>query len=100
MRNIVNFCRAALSLGSSKHWTETLDILTGTRKVSAQALLEYFKPLYEYLKSENGMGNNEERYVNKFVMVIHGTDPNKNTTVFSKITEVHVDTEETVESSE
>lgn len=35
------------------HWNETLYILTGERKVNAEALLEYFEPLYEYLKEQN-----------------------------------------------
>lgn len=45
--------RAGLSLGASKHWSETLEILTGTRKVTAKPLLEYFDPLYKFLKREN-----------------------------------------------
>ncbi|XP_018577093.1 angiotensin-converting enzyme-like isoform X2 [Anoplophora glabripennis] len=45
--------RAGLQLGSSKHWSETLEILTGTKKVSAEPLLEYFEPLYKFLKTEN-----------------------------------------------
>lgn len=45
--------RAGLQLGSSKHWSETLEILTGTKEVSAEPLLEYFEPLYEFLKTEN-----------------------------------------------
>lgn len=46
--------RAGLSLGSSKHWSDTLSIITnGEREMSADAILEYFKPLYEFLVEEN-----------------------------------------------
>ena len=45
---------AGLSLGLSKHWTEALESLTGTPEVSAQPILDYFKPLMDYMKKENG----------------------------------------------
>lgn len=46
--------RAALSLGLSRHWSETLSILTdGDTELSADAMLEYFEPLDTFLKKEN-----------------------------------------------
>lgn len=46
--------KAGLSLGLSKHWTEALSIITnGDRDIKADAILEYFHPLYEFLKKEN-----------------------------------------------
>lgn len=46
--------RDGLSLGASKHWSETLSILTdGETKLSADAILEYFEPLDQFLKNEN-----------------------------------------------
>lgn len=46
--------RAGLSLGLSKHWSETLRIMTdGETKISAEALLEYFEPLHKFLIKEN-----------------------------------------------
>lgn len=52
-----NRLRAGLSLGSSVHWSEALSRITnGDRDISADALLEYFQPLHEYLKQENGTG--------------------------------------------
>lgn len=46
--------REGLSLGLSKHWSESLSILTnGEREISADAILEYFKPLHEFLIKEN-----------------------------------------------
>lgn len=46
-------CRDALSLGSSKHWSETLKILTGESNLNAVAMFEYFLPLYDYLREDN-----------------------------------------------
>jgi peptidyl-dipeptidase A len=42
-----------LSLGSSMHWSEALESLTREKDVNADALLEYFKPLTDWLKEEN-----------------------------------------------
>lgn len=39
-----------LSLGSSKPWPE---IMTGQRKMEASALIEYFKPLQDWLEKKN-----------------------------------------------
>ena len=46
---------AGLSLGLSKHWTEALESLTGTPEVSAQPILDYFKPLMNYMKKQNAL---------------------------------------------
>lgn len=43
------FYRAGLSLGSSKHWKDVLEAITGERDYDASAILEYFKPLQEVL---------------------------------------------------
>lgn len=46
--------RDGLSLGLSKHWSEALSVITdGERELSANAILEYFKPLHEFLIKEN-----------------------------------------------
>uniref|UniRef100_A0A1B0CRV6 Angiotensin-converting enzyme n=1 Tax=Lutzomyia longipalpis TaxID=7200 RepID=A0A1B0CRV6_LUTLO len=42
--------RKSLSLGASVHWTEVLKILTGSEKISAEPLLEYYKPLIDWLQ--------------------------------------------------
>ena len=47
--------KAGLELGYSKHWNEALNVLTGSPDISAQALIEYFKPLKEFLEKENKM---------------------------------------------
>ncbi|ETN62918.1 angiotensin-converting enzyme 9 [Anopheles darlingi] len=45
--------RAGLSLGRSVHWSEALRAMTGETELRTDALLEYYKPLYEFLKEEN-----------------------------------------------
>ncbi|VFV22246.1 angiotensin-converting enzyme-like [Lynx pardinus] len=42
-----------LKLGSSKPWPEVLQKITGQTKVSAKALMTYFKPLLNWLVTEN-----------------------------------------------
>ncbi|XP_012944355.1 angiotensin-converting enzyme [Aplysia californica] len=46
--------RSMLELGSSRPWPDALEQLTGSRRVDASALLEYFQPLHDYLRKENG----------------------------------------------
>ncbi|XP_049717325.1 angiotensin-converting enzyme-like protein Ace3 [Elephas maximus indicus] len=43
----------ALKLGSSKPWPEVLKMLTGESHVSTKALMTYFKPLMNWLVTEN-----------------------------------------------
>ncbi len=45
--------RAMLELGSSKPWPEALEVLTGSRQMSAEPLLEYFEPLRQWLATQN-----------------------------------------------
>lgn len=42
-----------LKLGSSKPWPEALEQIAGTQKIDAQALLDYFKPLHDWLIEQN-----------------------------------------------
>lgn len=46
-----------LSLGASHHWTYALNLLTGEKKISAQAIFEYFEPLIKWLKRVNQKNN-------------------------------------------
>nr|XP_034299429.1 uncharacterized protein LOC117680950 isoform X2 [Crassostrea gigas] len=43
-----------LQLGSSIPWQDAMERLTGQRKMSASAILDYFKPLIDWLKIQNG----------------------------------------------
>ena len=49
----INTKRDMLTLGSSVHWTQALKALTNDTEVKAKSLLEYFKPLEDWLKKEN-----------------------------------------------
>jgi peptidyl-dipeptidase A len=42
-----------LAMGASKPWQDVLENLTGENKLEPQAMLDYFKPLYKWLKVEN-----------------------------------------------
>ena len=42
-----------LSMGSSKPWSDVLESLTGERRLESQAMLDFFQPLYQWLKMEN-----------------------------------------------
>lgn len=42
-----------LQLGASKPWPDALEALTGQRKMDAGGLLEYFKPLHDFLVEYN-----------------------------------------------
>lgn len=45
--------RAGLSLGSSVPWPRALQLMTGETELSSDSLVEYFEPLYEFLKEAN-----------------------------------------------
>jgi peptidyl-dipeptidase A len=42
-----------LQLGSSKPWPDAMEVLTGQREMDASGLLEYFKPLADWLEKDN-----------------------------------------------
>ena len=44
---------AMLEMGASKPWPDALQAFTGSREMSGKAMIEYFKPLMEWLKKEN-----------------------------------------------
>lgn len=46
-----------LELGSSRPWPEAMEVLTGQREMDASALLEYFKPLSDFLEKYNKDNN-------------------------------------------
>lgn len=45
--------RNALSFGKSKPWQKVMEDMTGSADISANAIKEYFDPLYKWLKKEN-----------------------------------------------
>jgi peptidyl-dipeptidase A len=44
---------AMLALGASKPWPEALKAMTGEDRIDASALVEYFRPLLDWLKEQN-----------------------------------------------
>lgn len=46
-----------LQLGSSRPWQDALEVLTGQRYMDASGLLDYFKPLQDYLEYYNKKNN-------------------------------------------
>ncbi|XP_044735585.1 angiotensin-converting enzyme-like [Chrysoperla carnea] len=42
-----------LQLGSSKPWPDAMEAITGQRKMDASGLLEYFKPILDYIENKN-----------------------------------------------
>lgn len=40
-------------MGSSRHWQDAFEVITGQRKMDAGPLLEYFQPLMDWLSEEN-----------------------------------------------
>ena len=51
--DICSVFRNMLKMGSSKPWPEALEPLTGVRTMDAHALMDYFKPLTDWLKVQN-----------------------------------------------
>ncbi len=41
------------AMGMSRPWPEALEVISGTRRMDASALLEYFKPLKDWLDAQN-----------------------------------------------
>uniref|UniRef100_A0A7N8WJE1 Angiotensin-converting enzyme n=1 Tax=Mastacembelus armatus TaxID=205130 RepID=A0A7N8WJE1_9TELE len=46
-----------MKLGFSKPWPEAMTMITGQPKMSAQPLMEYFKPLIQWLEEQNNKNN-------------------------------------------
>jgi peptidyl-dipeptidase A len=42
-----------LALGASRPWPDALEGFTGTRDISADALVTYFQPLMTWLQEQN-----------------------------------------------
>ncbi len=44
---------AMMKMGLSRPWPEALEAMTGERQMDATAILDYFKPLHDWLKEQN-----------------------------------------------
>lgn len=51
-QDVGNLLKQVLSQGSSVPWPKQLKQLTGSDKVSAQPMIKFFEPLYDYLESQ------------------------------------------------
>lgn len=40
-------------MGSSRPWPEAMEVLTGQRKMDGTALIQFFQPLYNWLREQN-----------------------------------------------
>uniref|UniRef100_A0A8C4RH50 Angiotensin-converting enzyme n=1 Tax=Erpetoichthys calabaricus TaxID=27687 RepID=A0A8C4RH50_ERPCA len=74
-----------LELGKSKPWTEALQRITGETRMNATALLDYFRPLEDWLKKDNELNN---RYV--------GWDPQWTPCEYTGFYDVYIKEEEKV----
>ncbi|OAD56126.1 Angiotensin-converting enzyme, partial [Eufriesea mexicana] len=52
-----NLLKSMLELGSSKPWQDAMEKITGQRNMNSTGLLEYFKPLTDWLREENKKTN-------------------------------------------
>ncbi|XP_069337702.1 angiotensin-converting enzyme isoform X3 [Eulemur rufifrons] len=50
----VPYIRDTMKLGFSKPWPEAMKLITGQPNMSASAMMNYFKPLLDWLVTENG----------------------------------------------
>jgi len=50
---MLSMLRSMLEMGSSKPWPDALEAMTGSRQMDASAILEYFKPLEDWLVKQN-----------------------------------------------
>ncbi|CAF5033913.1 unnamed protein product, partial [Rotaria sp. Silwood1] len=59
-----------LSMGCSKSWSEILESLTGENKLESKAMLDYFQPLYNWLKMENLARDFDENMTNFIILLL------------------------------
>lgn len=51
-KRVGKLLKQALELGASVHWSEVLFILTGSKSVTVEPLLEYYEPLIKWLEKK------------------------------------------------
>lgn len=55
--NLLLEYRSMLELGASKPWQDAMEKITGQKNMDSAGLLEYFKPLTDWLTEENKKTN-------------------------------------------
>jgi peptidyl-dipeptidase A len=53
-REVGRRLNAMLEMGSSRPWPDALEAFAGTREMSAEPMIEYFRPLLGWLREQNG----------------------------------------------
>ncbi|XP_036331774.1 angiotensin-converting enzyme-like isoform X2 [Rhagoletis pomonella] len=51
--NAGDLMKKMMEAGATKHWRDLMEIATGERKLSGKGVMEYFAPLYTWLKEQN-----------------------------------------------
>ncbi|HYG29435.1 MAG TPA: M2 family metallopeptidase [Allosphingosinicella sp.] len=52
-REVGQRLNAMLAMGASRPWPDALEAFTGTREISGDAMIEYFRPLQSWLRDQN-----------------------------------------------
>jgi peptidyl-dipeptidase A len=52
-REVGRRLNAMLAMGASRPWPDALEAFTGTREISAEPMVEYFRPLLGWLREQN-----------------------------------------------
>ncbi|MFV0645628.1 MAG: M2 family metallopeptidase [Sphingomonadaceae bacterium] len=52
-KKVGNRLNAMLEMGSSKPWPDALEVFTGSREMSGEAMMDYFAPLKQWLDEQN-----------------------------------------------
>ncbi|HEX8365801.1 MAG TPA: M2 family metallopeptidase [Allosphingosinicella sp.] len=52
-REVGRRLNAMLAMGASRPWPDALEAFTGTREISGDAMIEYFRPLQSWLRDQN-----------------------------------------------
>lgn len=82
-----------LKMGSSRPWPDAMEALTGQRAMRADGLLEYFRPLHDWLRAENQRTGEyigwESSKIRKYKIGEYICNVERKITDFAKILYVH-----------
>lgn len=65
-------CRNLLQAGSSRPWPDILEEATGSRDLDASAIIEYFKPIIDYMDAELAKANEPKGWRSNFEQFVEG----------------------------
>ncbi|CAG5117199.1 unnamed protein product, partial [Candidula unifasciata] len=61
--------RSMMKLGSSEPWWKLMESLTGEKNIDPGPMMEYFKPLFEFLKKKTEKTSGGKRHVNNKIFL-------------------------------